>query len=397
MMRQRQSDPQRERLTSLIEGGFDCTRLRRGRVYEATIVSKGDQDILVDLGSKRDGIVPPGDLNQLEERYVVSLQVGDTVPVVVTQVQGRQGECVVSLNKGLEHKDWLRAQDLLESEEVFEGEVTDVNRGGVIVPFGNLRGFVPNSHLTAVPRGLRGEPLRNAKLSLIGRTLPLIVIEVNQHRRRLILSQRRASRRRRMQLLEELVPGDIRSGVVCSLVSFGAFVDLGGLDGLIHISELDWAHVDHPSDVLSVGDRVDVYVINVDRKRERISLSRKRLLPDPWDNVIGLRQVGDMIQGTITHVTSYGAFVNIGEGIEGLVHVSAMPKRDATLASLTPGDSVTVRIVRIDRWKRRIALSMEPDMDVSARIASREGVSSQESRWPNRVKEALDESRSSLV
>jgi small subunit ribosomal protein S1 len=215
----------------------------------------------------------------VDEGYLVDLSVGDTIPVLVMKESSRHEGVVVSLKKGLEQQDWLRAEELLSSEDVFDAEVIDVNRGGILVEFGRLRGFVPNSHLTSVPSGMQRDRFREAKEELVGKELSLTVIEVNQRRRRLILSERAASRQRREQLLQELAEGDIRIGIVRNVVDFGAFVDLGGVDGLIHISELDWDYVEHPSKVLSVGDEVEVYVLSVDRERQRIGLSRKRVIP----------------------------------------------------------------------------------------------------------------------
>jgi small subunit ribosomal protein S1 len=186
----------------------------------------------------------------------------------------------------------------------------------------------------------------------------LVVIEVNQRRRRLVLSEREAERSRRQELLSELTEGDVRSGVVSNLVDFGAFVDLGGLDGLIHISELDWQHVNHPREVLSVGDEVEVYVLNVDRERERVGLSRKRLLPDPWYEVTERLPVGEVVQGRITNVVDFGAFVDVGRGVEGLVHVSQIPAGRATLEGLEPGSEISVRVLEVDDDRRRVELSL---------------------------------------
>lgn len=341
------------------EEDYDYTRPRRGQVREAVILSIGENDMVVDLGGKRDGIVPPRDLELLDQEYRIGLEVGDQVPIVILKTWGRRDGLVVSINKGLQQQDWLRAKELMESEEVVETEVTGVNRGGVLVAFGRLHGFVPNSHLTSVPRGLRGTRLREAKAELVGQPLSLVVIEVNQHRRRLVLSQRLADKRRREQLLQELTAGEVRTGVVRNLVDFGAFVDLGGMDGLIHISELDWKHVDHPSEVLSEGDEVDVYVLDVDRERERIALSRKRLLPDPWYQVMEKLHPGDVVEGTVTNVVDFGAFVDLGKGVEGLVHTSEMPGGEAACSELKPGSTVTVRVLDIDEWQRRIALRLE--------------------------------------
>ncbi len=354
-----QNDGQRERLAALIRGEYDYTRPRRGEVREAVILSIGENDILVDLGGKRDGIVPPKDLDYLDEEYRESLEVGDHVPVFVMQLGGRDDGIQVSLNKGLQWKDWLQAQDLLDSGKIIEREVTDLNRGGILVQFGRVRGFIPNSHLTSIPPGLRGKRMQEAKENLVGQKLPLVVIEVNQRRRRLVLSERAATRRRRQQVLDELTEGDVRTGVVRNLVDFGAFVDLGGIDGLIHISELDWRHVKHPREVLSVGDEVEVYVLDVDRERKRIALSRKRLLPDPWHQVTKNLHAGDVLEGTVSGVVDFGAFVNVGNGVDGLVHVSEMPNRGTTLQELKVGLPVTVSVLEIDEWQHQMALRLQ--------------------------------------
>jgi len=350
----------RKRLTSLLkEEEYRYTRPHRGRVYEATILSIGEHDVVVDLSTKRDGIVPPKDLELIDdETYLESLTVGDRVPVVVLSPRGREGEVVVSLNKGLQKQDWLRAQDLVESEEVIEAEVVDFNRGGVVVQFGRLHGFVPNSHLASIRRGMRGRALREAKANLVGQTLSLVVKEVNQGRRRLVLSERVAELHKREQLLETLTAGKVRTGTVSGLTDFGAFVDLGGVDGLIHISELDWQHVNHPAEVLEVGDEVEVYVLDVDRERERISLSRKRLLPDPWFQVTEKLDKGDIVEGTVTSVVDFGVFVDVGKGVEGLIHTSEIPGNGATRPDLEVGSVVPVEVLHVDRRQHQIALGL---------------------------------------
>jgi small subunit ribosomal protein S1 len=294
----------------------------------------------------------------LDETYRESLSVGDRIPVVVLRMGGHEGGLRVSIHKGMQQQDWLRAKDHLESGQVFDAQVIGVNRGGVLVQFGRLRGFVPNSHLTSIPRGLRAERRREAKGELVGQTLPLVVIEAKQRRRRLVMSQRQAERQRRAQLLHELTEGDVRTGVVVNLVDFGAFVDLGGVDGLIHISELDWQHVSHPREVLGVGDEVEVYVLSVDREKERIGLSRKRLLPDPWHTATENLQAGQTVQGAVTNVVDFGAFVDLGEGIEGLLHISEIPGMDLARASLEPGSPIAVRVLEIDPARHRIGLSL---------------------------------------
>jgi small subunit ribosomal protein S1 len=356
MIQQPASAPQQT--AAWLKEEFNYRRPRRGEIREATILDIGASDILVDLGTKRDGVVPPRDLELLEDSYRADLKVGDRVPVAVLRTQGQKGELIVSINKGLQQADWLRVKKLLDSREVIEAEVTDANRGGIVVSVGRLRGFVPSSHISSIPRGIRGERRQEAKAELIGTTLWLVVIEVNQQRRRLVLSEREANRERRQALLDALTEGEVHTGTVCGIVPFGAFVDLGGIDGLVHTSELDWKHVRRPEEVVSIGDEIEVYVISVDRERERISLSRKRLLPDPWLTITENLNEGQIIQGTVTNVASFGAFVDVGEGIEGLVHVSEMPNGQETQSSLQSGEQVWVQVLRIDDGRHRIGLSM---------------------------------------
>jgi small subunit ribosomal protein S1 len=347
-----------EQLSALIEGDYDYTLPKRGDICEAVILYVGKDEVIVDLGVKRDGVVPRKDLQLLDEGYRASLQAGDSVPVRIRDTRANGDSIEVSLSEGLAEKDWLRAEELLENVEVCEAEVTDVNSGGVLVSFGRVRGFVPNSHLSSVPPGLRGPRLQEAKTDLVGDRLTLTVLEVEQGRRRLILSERAANQRRRQKLLDELGEGDVCTGTVRNLVDYGAFVDLGGVDGLVHISELDWRHLDHPSDVLSVGDEIDVKILSVDQEQERIELSRKQLLPDPWPKVVGELEVDQVVEGEITNVVDFGAFVDVGQGVEGLVHTSEMPDGKATCARLSRKTPVKVRVLRIEPSKRRLALSL---------------------------------------
>jgi small subunit ribosomal protein S1 len=353
-----QPEVEQEQLVAWVAGDYDYVRPRRREIREATVLAVEEDRVLVDLGAKRDGRVPAADLERLDDEVRDSLEVGAQVPVYVLDPADDRDEIIVSIYKGLARKDWSRAKELVESEACCECRVKASNRGGVVVNFGRLRGFVPNSHLTSVPRGLRGERLRQAKSDLVGKALNLAVIEADPRGQRLVLSERKARQASKRRLMEELTEGDVRTGTVCSLVNFGAFVDLGGVDGLIHISELDWKHVRHPSEVLSVGDQVEVYVLRVDRERERIGLSRKRLLPDPWLTVTGSLSPGDVVEGTVTNVVDFGAFVALDDGVEGLVHISEFPRAEQPLATVRPGDAVQVRVLRIDPQRRRIGLSL---------------------------------------
>jgi small subunit ribosomal protein S1 len=352
------TDPQQQQFSTLIENEYDYTRPKHGQILYADVLSVGENEVIVDLGCKRDGIVPRQDLELLDHTYRTSLQAGIRVPVRVLNPSGRHGELIVSLKQGLVQQDWLRAQEYLESGEVWKAEVIEVNRGGVIVQCGRLRGFVPNSHLTSVKPGIHSPRTPEIKSGLVGQTLSLVVIEVDKQRRRLVLSQRAADRHRRKQLLASLTEGDVRSGVVRNLVEFGAFVDLGGVDGLIHISELDWKYVRHPSEVLNVGDEVEVYILSVERERERVGLSRKRVLPDPWSSVTERLHIDEVVEGRVTKVADFGVFVDLGEGVEGLVHTSEIDGGKAACADIETDLPINVRVLKIDRWRRRIALSL---------------------------------------
>jgi small subunit ribosomal protein S1 len=311
-----QPDVQQEQLVAWVVSDYDYVRPKRREIREATVLAIQEDRVLVDLGAKRDGRVPGADLERLDDEIRDSLQVGAQVPVYVLDPADDRDEIIVSIHKGLAQQDWLRAQELVESDECCECTVKTANRGGVVVTFGRLRGFVPNSHLTSVPRGVRGERLRQAKSDLVGKALTLAVIEADQRSQCLVLSERKARRAQRQRFLDELTEGDVRTGTVRSLANFGAFVDLGGIDGLIHISELTWKRVRHPSEVLSVGDQVNVYVLRVERERERIGLSRKRLLPDPWLTLTDNLNLGDVILGKVTNVVDFGAFVELDDGKE---------------------------------------------------------------------------------
>ncbi len=343
---------------------YDYRQPRRGEYREGTIVQIDEGEVIVDLGLKSEGIVPPQDIKRLDEEMVRGLQVGDEIPVYILRTQHAGGDLLVSINKGLEKWDWDRARGLLDSGDVCEAQVVEHNRGGLLVQFGRLRGFVPNSHVSALARGLSPEQLGACKARMVGQAISLKVIEVNRRRRRLVLSQRLAllaqRKQNRERLLAELSEGDIRRGTVSGLTNYGVFVDLGGVDGLIHISELAWHHVKHPREVLNIGDEVDVYVLRVDRERGRIGLSRKQLFPDPWTHVEDTYQVEQWVEGLVTGVVDFGAFVELPDGIEGLLHVSEMADSQPTDPKevVQPGDKVQVKILRIQPERRRMSLSL---------------------------------------
>ena len=332
---------------------------QRGQILEGEIIQIDEDSVLVDIGAKRDAIVPRKDLDRLDDELRDSISQGDQIPVYVMRTGRVGGDLLVSINRGLEQEDWKHAREMLESGDAMNLPIVGQNRGGLVVQFGRLRGFVPNSHVPELRRD-GGDDLKDQKEDLIGGELVVKVIEVNQKRRRLVLSSRAARRERRLLRLKELAVGSVISGKVVNLVDFGAFVDLGGVDGLVHISELDWTRVDHPSELLELGQEVDVKILDVDVERERISLSRKALEPNPWQTVSERYSPGSLVEGEITNVRDFGAFVMLPEGVEGLIHVSEIglagpgDPRDV----VRPADKVLVRVVDIEPDRERISLSL---------------------------------------
>jgi len=343
---------------------YDYKRPKRGDIRYAEVLRIDDDEIIVDIGGKTEGVVPKGDLERMGEDALAEIKVGDKVPVYVLRPESADGDVIVSLNMARTMEDWRRAEKLLEEGEVFEGTVAGHNKGGLLVYFGQIRGFVPASQLGGLSRRSGHEERLGMLSKMEGQQLLLKVIEVDRQRRRLILSERAASRewrdQRKDELLEQLQEGDIRSGKVRNLCEFGAFVDLGGADGLIHISELSWQRVKHARDVLTVGEEVEVYVLRVDRDRKRIGLSLKRLQPDPWHVAEEKYEVGQIVKGTITNIVDFGAFARIEDGIEGLIHVTELSDGDFAPRDLVrEGEELYVKILSMDGDRQRMGLSLK--------------------------------------
>ena len=349
------------------EPGFLPSTLRRGEIHNAIILEIRDREIIVDMNAKQDGVVRQEDLDRLDEEFRDTLNVGDEIPVYVLNPRDQNGNLVVSINMGLQRYDWDRARELLKTEEVEKVYVTGNNRGGILVKWNRLEGFVPSSHLTSASFS---HDRREAWNELIGNELIVKVIEVDQDRRRLIFSEREAQKehraRQKARLLAELKEGDVVSGTVTGLRDFGAFVNLGGADGLIHVSELAWHRVDHPRDVLEIGQVIDVYVLNLDREANRIALSRKRLLPDPWEDAAERYHEGQLIEGTVTNVVDFGAFVALDNGLEGLLHLSEMGNGNLKEphSYVQKGDRLSLRISHLESEKRRVGFTQRWGTDL---------------------------------
>jgi small subunit ribosomal protein S1 len=340
---------------------YDYQRPQRAELLEGVVLSADERQVLVDVGLKRDAIVPETDLVRLDQDTLDSLIPGATVTVYVMRPWGNEGGLIVSINKVLEETDWIRAQELMDNGEAIEVEVTGFNKGGLLADFGRLQGFIPQSHVTAISRSVPQSELKDAKAELIGERMLVKVIEVDRSNTRLILSQRAAQRAARRKQLEALEVGQEVTGKVVGIVDYGVFVDIGGVDGLVHISKLDRLHVKHPSDVLSIGDEVTVRVDDVDVERGRISLNRKALQPDPWDNVDEYVKEGDLVTGVVANVVNYGIFVALPHGFRGLLHVNEMSSYQVTdpHGFVEEGEEILVRIVEVDHARRRINMSLD--------------------------------------
>jgi len=355
---------------SMLENSLDYsyTPPRRGEIRTATILQIEEREIIVDLGAKQDGIVPYTDIERMDEEFRETLEVGKDVPVYVLNPSDANNNLVVSINMGLQRYDWEKARELLKTEEAVKVTVTGHNKGGVLVRWRRLEGFIPSSHLTSIDLSL---DRRDAMAQLAGEGLEVKVIEVDQDRRRLIFSEREAQREQRQKqkarLLEQLNEGDVVDGKVTGLRDFGAFVNIGGADGLIHVSELAWHRVDHPRDILSIGDKIQVYILNLDRETKRIALSLKRLLSDPWDDAQERYHEGQLTDGTVTNVVDFGAFVALDDGLEGLLHLSEMGDGSLTEphSYVKKGDRLSLRISHLEPEKRRVGFTQRWGTDVA--------------------------------
>ncbi len=351
-----------ENFEEMLASSFDYsyTPPRRGEIREATILQIDEREIIVDLGAKQDGIVPSQDLERMDDEFRASLSTGASVPVYVVNPRDQNDNLIVSINMGLQRYDWEKARELLSSQDAVDVRVSGYNKGGALVRWNRLEGFIPSSHLVSTNLSI---DRREAMQELIGNTLGVKVIEVDQDRRRLIFSEREAQKewraRQKAKLLAELNVGDVVNGVVTGLRDFGAFVNIGGADGLIHVSELAWHRVDHPRDILHIGEEIEVYVLNLDKETNRIALSRKRLLSDPWDDAQFRYHEGQLVAGYVTNVVDFGAFVALEDGLEGLLHLSEMG--DGALKEpysyVQKGDQLSLRISHLEPEKRRVGFT----------------------------------------
>lgn len=328
-----------------------------GGLVTGHVVKIDADEVLLDIGFKSEGVIPSRELsirNDVDPHEIVS--VGEELEALVLQKEDKDGRLILSKKRAQYERAWGKIEQLKEEEGVVSGPVIEVVKGGLILDIG-LRGFLPAS-LVDLRRVRDLQPF-------VGRTLEAKIIELDKNRNNVVLSRRayleETQRDQRDRFLADLKSGEIRKGVVSSVVNFGAFVDLGGMDGLVHVSELSWKHVDHPGSVVQVGDEVTVQVLDVDLSRERISLSLKATQQDPWQEFAGGHEVGELVYGRVTKLVPFGAFVQVGDGIEGLVHISEMAAHhvEAPEQVVTPGEELWVKIIDIDLDRRRISLSIK--------------------------------------
>ncbi|HEY5977560.1 MAG TPA: 30S ribosomal protein S1 [Solirubrobacterales bacterium] len=351
-----------------------------GDVVNGKVVRIDKDEVLVDIGYKSEGVIPS---NELSIRKSVDpgdeVELGEEVDALVLTKEDAEGRLVLSKKRARFEKAWRRIETAAESGEPVEGGVIEVVKGGLILDLG-VRGFLPAS-LVDIRR------VHNLD-EFMGQTLECKVIELNRSRNNVVLSRRAVLEEERKevreQILDRLQPGQIVEGKISNIVDFGAFVDLDGIDGLIHISELSWSHVNHPSEVVAIGDDVRIKVLDIDRDRQRISLGLKQTQEDPWQRVVSTHRSGDVLEGTVTKVVAFGAFVEILPGVEGLVHISELADHHVESPSevVEPGTTLNVKILEIDEERRRLSLSIKrvegqnmPMGDLGAQIAEASGAS----------------------
>ncbi|MBI1802254.1 MAG: 30S ribosomal protein S1 [Chloroflexi bacterium] len=350
---------------------YDFMPPKTGDIRQGRIVRIEPNQIAVDIGGKKEGLIPSTELEKLGPEMRARLVIGQEIPVFVARGETAEEDAVLSLSQAKSFEDWLKAEALLASGEVIEGVISTYNKGGLIVPFGRLRGFIPASQVLSRPPATPPPPSEEGAPTgeedwlprMVGTKMPLKVIEVDQRRRRLIFSERQARRQwrksQRERLMEEVAEGQIRHGRVSNLTPFGAFVDLGGVDGLIHVSEIAWERVKHPADVLQVGQEVDVMVLRIEKEKGRVALSLRRTKPNPWENIEERYQRGQSVEGVVTNLTDFGAFVQLEAGVEGLVHVSELRAQENQGQKVKVGTRLSLRVLNVEPARQRISLELK--------------------------------------
>ena len=363
---------------------------QRGEIRTGVVASVGPSQILVSIGAKSEGLIAGRALEDMSQKDRQSLEPGQEIKVYILNPEDKHGNVILSYTRAQEEMAWGLVESMLASEDVYEGEVSGFNKGGLIVTVSGLRGFVPASQVSALRRSMAvGDTPEQRWAKMHGETISVRIIEVDRERRRLILSERAASNESRQSIkervIDDLTIGESYTGRVTSLANFGAFVNINGADGLVHLSEISWERVQQPNEVLEVGQEVKVKVISIDKEKKRIGLSLRQLSEDPWKSRIEQFQVGQLLEGKITRLTKFGAFARLEGDIEGLIHVSEISDQriEHPKEALNEGDTVILRIIRIDADRRRIGLSLrkvdsaayaDKDMKALAQALKQDGI-----------------------
>ncbi len=358
--------PNNQTMESLLESESLSVELPQvGEIRKGMIASIGASQILISVGAKSEGVVAGRELEQLTAEERAELKVGQEVNVFVLNPEDQNGNVVLSFKRAQEEMSWENVEKMITDETVIDTKIIGFNKGGLIVAVGNLRGFVPSSQISASRRAQSsGDTPEQRWQKMVGQAISVKIIEVDRERRRLILSERSTNTETRSSMkdrvISELEEGKIYTGKVTSLADFGAFVNINGADGLVHLSELSWDRFQHPKELLEVGQEVKVKVINVDREKKRIGLSMRALQDDPWKNRVEKFSVGQLVEGQITRLTKFGAFARLEGDIEGLIHISELSENrvEHPKEVLKEGETKTLRVIRIDGDQHRIGLSL---------------------------------------
>jgi small subunit ribosomal protein S1 len=344
---------------------FSVELPQAGEVREGTIASINPTQILVSIGAKSEGVISGRELEVIDAEDREAFEVGQEIPVFVVSPEDSNGNVVLSFKRAQEQMAWGSVEELMESDDIIESKILGYNKGGLIVGVHGLRGFVPASQISAIRRSQAiGDTPEQRWAKMIGEQISVRIIEVDRSRRRLICSERAASSESRQSIkervIEELEEGQVYTGRVTSLADFGAFVNINGADGLVHLSELSWDRIQHPNEILEVGQEVKVKVINIDREKRRIGLSLRALSDDPWRKRVEKFSVGQLVEGVITRLTKFGAFARLDGDIEGLIHISEISENriEHPKEELKEGEVVALRVIRIDPEQHRIGLSL---------------------------------------
>ena len=360
------SEPEIVDMAELLASGDapEPRQLRRGEVVEGLVMGIEREGVLIDLvdiGSKSEGVIPTHEMHSMGSDPLSKISVGEKLLVFVLQPESEEGQVLLSIDRARGEQGWRVLQDRFESGEIFEAEITGFNKGGLLANVEGVNAFIPMSQVVGAKPGTDGA---NPLSEMVGRSLRMKVIEINRRRNRAILSERAAMQEWRAaqkdRLLDELVEGEIRKGSVTSIRNFGVFIDLGGADGLAHLSELSWDRNVDAEELFSIGQEIDVYVMRVDRENKKIALSIRRAAPEQWQELIAQHQVGDVVPGVVTKLVAFGAFTRLPGPVEGLAHVSEIVERRINHPEevLAEGDVIPLKIVRIEHDRHRLGLSL---------------------------------------